>query len=174
LPKVVTQHCLEWDWNPRPTDRKSKTLPLHYCATLPCVGDVCDESASLSGPVHSVQLALRASSRGRTHGHRRSSRSHRVAGVRHRGSVLLPAARRRRLLLLPVPAEQPGARRHLPAHDVAKPRTERRDETVREVSACTGWYVLRPSRADPGFETGGGVRQEIWGTKVPLKFPRNR
>ena len=33
LPKVVTQHCLEYDSNPRPTDHKSDALPLHYRAT---------------------------------------------------------------------------------------------------------------------------------------------
>jgi len=28
LPKVVTQHCLEQDWNLRPTDRKPKCLSV--------------------------------------------------------------------------------------------------------------------------------------------------
>ena len=28
LPKVVMQHCLKWDMNPRPTDRKSNALPV--------------------------------------------------------------------------------------------------------------------------------------------------
>ena len=28
MPKVVTQSCLEQDWNPRPTDRKPKCLTV--------------------------------------------------------------------------------------------------------------------------------------------------
>jgi len=33
LPKVVTQHCLEQDLNPRPTDRKPKCFT--HCTTVP-------------------------------------------------------------------------------------------------------------------------------------------
>jgi len=36
LPKVVTQHCLEQDLNPRPTDRKPKCLTR--CTTAPPPG----------------------------------------------------------------------------------------------------------------------------------------
>ena len=52
LPKVVTQHCLEQDLNPRPTDHKSNALPLHHRVTSEVVlvalmSDVTDTSMIL-------------------------------------------------------------------------------------------------------------------------------
>ena len=96
-----------------------------------CTGGVCANSSTLRGPVHPVHLALRAPPRRRPRGHRRSRG---VADVRAVRPVLLPAARRRRLLLASVQAEQRRTDRHLSALRAEKPPRARSNATVRGVS----------------------------------------
>ena len=62
LPKVVTQRCLEWDLNPRPTDSKSNAHPLQYSVNLASIDGSCCNDGRREGlrpsPVNGLDSPL--------------------------------------------------------------------------------------------------------------------